>query len=108
VTVRRGPRRAAPHPYARVVHPRVDRAVLAGLVGQSTYVINPRQAATHQSATRFAPVSRPWGRTPGTPSAVGVAGLPLGFAVEAEAIVEAAPKATGYPPTAPDLGFMTN
>jgi hypothetical protein len=33
---------------ARVVHPRVDRAVLAGLVGQSTDVINPRQVANHQ------------------------------------------------------------
>ena len=49
VTVRRGPRRAAPHPYARVVDPRVDRAVLADLVGQSTDVINPRQVANHQS-----------------------------------------------------------
>jgi hypothetical protein len=31
------------------VHPRVDRAVLAGLVGQSTDVIYPRQVANHQS-----------------------------------------------------------
>jgi hypothetical protein len=41
-------------------------------------------------------------------SAVGVAGLPLGFAVEIEAMVEAAAKTTGYPPTVPDFGFMTN
>jgi hypothetical protein len=108
VTVRRGPRRAAPHPYARVVHPRVDRAVLAGLVGQSTYVINPRQVANHQSATRFAPVRRPWGPGPRNSVRRGWLDCRSGLAVEAEAIVEAAPKATGYPPTAPDLGFMTD
>jgi hypothetical protein len=34
------------------------------------------------------------------------AGLPLGFAVEIEDIVEAAPKTSGYPRTAPDLGFL--
>ncbi len=53
---------------------------------------------------------RAFGNRIGRParSAVVVAGLPLGFAVEVEDIVEAAPKTSGYPRTAPDLGFMTN
>jgi hypothetical protein len=34
---------------ARVVHPHVDWAVLAGLVGHATDVINPRQVANHQN-----------------------------------------------------------
>jgi hypothetical protein len=42
------PRRAALHPYARVVQPRVDRAVLTGLVSPSTDVVNPRQVANQQ------------------------------------------------------------
>jgi hypothetical protein len=32
----------------------------------------------------------------------------LGFAVEIEDIVDAAPKPSGYPRTTPDVGFMTN
>ena len=51
---------------------------------------------------------RIFGNRSGRParSAVVVAGLPLGFAVEVEDIVEAAPKTSGYPHTAPDLGFL--
>jgi hypothetical protein len=32
----------------------------------------------------------------------------LGFAVEIDDIVDAAPKTSGYPRTTPDVGFMTN
>ena len=49
VTVRRGARCATPHPDTRVVHPRVDRAVLADLVSQSMDIVEPRQVSDEQS-----------------------------------------------------------